>query len=170
MRKCKKYLKNLPQLTRVFMYWNPVRYKVGFTRVGVLWNPCPTENLELFYFAYHTLSQEQVTFLTIAGYEGFPGYPAHLDSIPHVGATYHDCVDTFSRRICSRKHADFDEWLTSHRIDPDTNQHLSKLSLLGYTNGGWSWDGFWFAPDWTTLKNDDFKEHFCERNSHKSSR
>ena len=67
---------------------------------------------------------------------GFESYPA----FPDIHKTYHNVLNTFLRRLPPRSRGDFTRYLEGLRLE--SQAHLSRFALLGYSGAKLLSDGF----------------------------
>ena len=90
------------------------------------------------YLEYY--DNDDATRARAIGFNGFTTFPADKESL------YNGNVDTvLSKRLASTSRPDYEQYLVSHRINPEQAEKLSVLGLLAYTGGKLASDGFSFA-------------------------
>ena len=80
----------------------------------------------------------------------FEGYT----SFPLINQKWQNVMSTFTRRITSRKRADFNEWLNTYKIANNTN--ISDFALLGYSGASLPSDNFMFLHPFE-IENENFE-------------
>nr|DAL57909.1 MAG TPA_asm: Helicase-like transcription factor/DNA repair, DNA BINDING PROTEIN-DNA.38A [Caudoviricetes sp.] len=131
-------IENIPMPSRLLLTWQPVdggsRYVIG---------ELLQDESEGYEFNYLTDSKD----FAKARDNGFRGFPAFDIKV----ATHRkDVMQTFSRRLPSRKREDFDDYLLTFRLPADFREN--DFVLLACTGGKVASDGFYFVPDLSSVR------------------